>query len=119
MTTTSVMSVRCRTSMTLTLTAFMSSSALLTTRNRDCGREFLAGAAARRERGFVVIALRLSGELARPSITPGLADDLTHGVRHQEPRIAARIDDLAQFCRRNLELGDGMYVDPAGRRLVQ
>src|SRR5690349_16441441 len=37
MTTTSVMSVRCRTSMTLTLTAFMSSSAELTMRRRVCG----------------------------------------------------------------------------------
>ena len=57
-TTMSVMSVRWRTSRTLTLTAFMSSSALLTMRRRVCGMEDLAGAAARRERVFVVIALR-------------------------------------------------------------
>src|SRR4051812_12179902 len=116
MTTRSVMSVRCRTSMTLTLTAFMSSRALLTMRNRVCGIEVLGCAAARRGRGLVAISLR---RLLEASITPGLANDLAHGVRNQEPRVTTRIDDLAQFCRRNFQLGDGMYVDASCGCLVQ
>src|SRR4029453_6857978 len=116
MTTMSVISVRCRTSRTLTLTAFMSSSALLTMRSRVCGMECLGCAAVRREAVLVAISLRL---LLGPSITPGRTNDLAHGVRHQESRVTARIDNLAQFCRRYFELGNGMYVDAAGRRPVQ
>src|SRR5687767_10711079 len=101
MTTMSVMSVRCRTSMTLTLTAFMSSSAALTMRRRVCGMEVLGGALARRGRVLVAIALRLLREKSGTgsSITPGLANDLAHGIRHQEPRVPPRIDDLPQLGR--------------------
>jgi len=92
MTTMSVMSVRRRTSMTLTLTAFMSSSAEFTIRSRVCGTEALGCAAARRGRVLVAISLR---RLLGASITPGLANDLAHGVRNQEARVASGIDDLA------------------------
>src|SRR6187549_631133 len=116
MTTMSVISVRCRTSMTLTLTAFMSSSAALTMRNRVCGMDGLGCAAARRGRVLVAIALRWLRDLSTgSSITPGLANDLAHGVRHQESRVASRIDDLPQFGRGYFELGHGVHVDAPGR----
>src|SRR4051812_22576273 len=117
MTTTSVMSVRCRTSSTLTLTAFMSSSAVLTMRSRACGTAGLAGAVARRGRALVGIALRGSANGA--SIAPGLANDLAHRVGNQEARIPSGIDDLAQFRGRDLELSDRVHVDASVQRAMQ
>src|SRR5687768_9289971 len=125
MTTTSVMSVRCRTSMTLTLTAFMSSSAALTMRRRVCGRAGLAGdfaaLGARRGRVLVAISLRKWGGVSSTwtSIAPGLANDLANGIRDQETRVPARVDDLSQFCRRYFELRDRVHVDAAGQRAMQ
>src|SRR3954470_16210260 len=59
------------------------------------------------------------GGRSETSIAPGLADDLPDTVRYEVTRVAARIDDLAQFCRGDFQLRHGMHVDAAGGRSGQ
>src|SRR4029077_16303461 len=120
MTIVSAMSVSPRTSRTLTFTAFMSSSAVVTAFFRGETRS-VAG----RRRVRVVMCLSdvswwpgVSWTLPC-SIAPRLEDDLPHRVGNEVARIAAGDQSRAQLGGGDLELSDGVHVQAAGGALVQ
>src|SRR5215469_10219430 len=118
MTIVSAMSVRPRTSSTLTFTAFMSSSAVVTA---DCNGEARSSLGRRRVR----VVMCLSGfsrewpprgtPILLWSIAPRLEDDLPYRIGNEIARISSGDDERAQFRRGDLELSHGTHVHaPAG-----
>src|SRR5580700_219417 len=118
----SAMSVRPRTSSTLTFTAFISSSALVTA---ACSGEARSSGGRRRLRvvmclsGFSWGASSAGVGLVRKSIAPRLENDLPHLLGHEVARIAARDEQRAQLGRGDLQLRSGVHVDATGKPVVQ
>src|SRR5215469_1380022 len=120
MTSVSAMSVSPRTSRTLTFTAFMSSSAVVTASLRG---EMRSVAGRRRVRVVMCLSgvswwLLVCGILPC-SIAPRLENDLPYRIGNEEAGIAAGDDERAQLGGGDLELGDGSHVQAARRPIVE
>src|SRR5215472_11461069 len=120
MTIVSAMSVSTRTSRTLTLTAFMSSSAVVTVSLSGEARSVVG-----RRRVRVVMCLsgiswwhRVLGILPC-SIAPRLENDLPYCVRNEKAGIAPGDQSRAQLGGRDLELRHRPHVQTARGPLVQ
>src|SRR3984957_6477862 len=118
----SAMSVRPRTSSTLTLTAFMSSSALVTA---CCSLESPLAAGRARLRvamRFVGCSCKVESAALRTvlgSIASRFKDDLAHLLRDQVARVAACDQECPQFGGGDFQLRAGMHVNTTGKLLVQ
>ena len=125
----SAMSVRPRTSSTLTLVAFMSSRAVVTVVVQL--REAREGSAVRERVRVRVDHIRrwssyqecLGDRFAQRDDAEHSSrvstDNFSHRIGHGMARIAPGDDQLSQLRRGDLELGPGMYIDAAGAVLVQ